>query len=67
MMYDLCWVQIVAPQAGRLAWSALPDAPVVAPAPHRERGRLRRLAGRLATPRPRLHVPRLTEEDPCGT
>jgi hypothetical protein len=49
--------------AGRtLALSAMPDAPVVAAEPRRERRRLRGLAGRLVAPRRRLRVTRLEQE-----
>ena len=54
--------------AGRaLALSAMPDAPVVAVRPRRERRRLRGLAERLVAPRARRRAPRLGKEEPCGT
>ncbi len=66
-MYDLRWVPIVVEVSRGLAFSAMPDAPVVPDAPRRERRRLRGAVGRLVAARPRLQATRLGEEEPCGT
>ena len=65
MMYDARWIPI-ATRGGRLAVSALPDAPIVPDRPGREHRRLRELAGRLAAVRPRLRATHLEKEEPCG-
>jgi hypothetical protein len=66
-MHDLRWIPIVAGTNRGLARSAMPDAPVVAARPRRERRRLRGLAERLVAPRSRRRTPRLGKEEPCGT
>jgi hypothetical protein len=66
-MHDLRWIPIVVGTNRGLARSAMPDAPVVAARPRRERRRLRALAERLAAPRARRRAPRLGKEEPCGT
>jgi hypothetical protein len=68
-MHDLRWIPMVVGANRVLAWSAMPDAPVIAPSPRRERRRLslRALAGRLAAPRARRRAPRIGKEEPCGT
>jgi hypothetical protein len=66
-MHDLRWIPIVVGTNRGLARSAMPDAPVVAARPRRERRRLRALAERLVAPRARRRAPRLGKEEPCGT
>ena len=66
-MHDLRWIPIVVGANRGLAWSAMPDAPVIAASPRRERRRLRGLAERLVAPRARQRAPRLGKEEPCGT
>jgi|tagenome__1003787_1003787.scaffolds.fasta_scaffold20894143_3 hypothetical protein len=66
-MHDLRWIPIVVGANRRLAWSAMPDAPVIAASPPRERRRLRGLAERILAPRARRRAPRLGKEEPCGT
>jgi hypothetical protein len=66
-MYDLRWVPIVVGAGRELASSAMPDAPVVADRPRRERRRVREFADRVVTARPRLWSTRPREEKPCGT
>jgi hypothetical protein len=66
-MHDLRWLPMVVGANRGLAWSAMPDAPVVAASPRRERRRLRALAERLAAPRARGRAPRIGKEEPCGT
>jgi hypothetical protein len=66
-MHDLRWIPIVVGANRGLAWSAMPDAPVIAASPRRERRRLRGLAERLVAPRARRRAPRLGKEEPCGT
>jgi hypothetical protein len=66
-MHDLRWIPIVVGANHRLAWSAMPDAPVVAARPRRERRRLRGLAERLVAPRARRRAPRLGKGEPCST
>jgi hypothetical protein len=66
-MHDLRWMPIVVGANRGLAWSAMPDAPVIAARPRRERPRLRELAARLVAPRARRRAARLGKEQPCGT
>jgi hypothetical protein len=68
-MHDLRWLPMVVGANRGLAWSAMPDAPVVAASPRREhrRLRLRALAERLAAPRAGQRAPRIGKEEPCGT
>jgi hypothetical protein len=66
-MHDLRWMPIVAGANRGLAWSAMPDAPVIPASPRRERRRLRGLAERLLAPRARRRTPRIGKEEPCGT
>ena len=66
-MHDLRWMPIVVGANHRLASSALPDAPVVAARPRRERRRLHGLAERLMAPRARRRTARLGKEEPCST
>ena len=66
-MHDPRWIPIVVGANRRLAWSAMPDAPVIAASPRRERRRLRGLVERLVAPRARRRAPRLGKEEPCGT
>jgi hypothetical protein len=66
-MNDVRWIPTVVGANRRLAASAMPDAPVVAARPRRERRRLRRLAERLVAPRAPRRAPRLGKEEPCGT
>ena len=66
-MHDLRWIPIVVGTNRGLARSAMPDAPVVAVRPRRERRRLRALAERLVAPRARRRAPRVGKEEPCGT
>jgi hypothetical protein len=66
-MHDLRWMPIVVGANRALAWSAMPDAPVIAASPRRERRRLRGLAERLVAAPARRRAPRLGKEEPCGT
>jgi hypothetical protein len=66
-MHDLRWMPIVVGANRGLAWSAMPDAPVIAASPRRERPRLRGLAERLVASRARRRAPRPGKEEPCGT
>jgi hypothetical protein len=66
-MHDLRWIPIAVGANRRLARSAMPDAPVIADTPRRERRRLRRLAQRLVAPRARRRTPRFGKEEPCAT
>jgi hypothetical protein len=66
-MHDLRWIPIAVGANRGLAWSAMPDAPVVAARPRRERRRLRGFAERLVASRARRRAPRLGKEQPCGT
>jgi hypothetical protein len=66
-MYDLGWMPIVVGANRGLARSAMPDAPVVADRPRRERRWLRGFAERVVATRARRHAPRLGKEEPCGT
>ena len=66
-MNDMRWIPIVVGANRALARSAMPDAPVVAARPRRERRRLRGSVERLVAPRARRHAPRLGKEEPCGT
>jgi hypothetical protein len=66
-MIDPRWAPIVMAVGGKLASSALPDAPVIAPKPRREHRRLHGFAERLMAPRRRLQATRLETEEPCGT
>ena len=61
-MYDLRWIPIVVGTGCELAWSAMPDAPVVAERPRREGRLLRGFAERLVAPPARLRAPRLGED-----
>jgi hypothetical protein len=65
-MHDLRWIPIAVGANRRLARSAMPDAPVIADTPRRER-RLRRLAERLVALRARRRTPRFGKEEPCAT
>lgn len=66
-MRDLRWVPTVVGANRGLARSAMPDAPIVAAKPRRERRQLRALAERLVAPRARRRAPLLGKEKPCGT
>ncbi len=66
-MHDLRWLPVVVGANRGLAWSAMPDAPVIPASPRRERRRLRGLAARLLAPRAGRRAPRLGKEEPCGT
>jgi hypothetical protein len=66
-MYELGWVPSALAGGRKLAFSAMPDAPVVADAPWRERRRLRGLAERHMARRPRPQATRLAQEQACGT
>ena len=66
-MHDLRWIPNVVGANRGLARSAMPDAPVLADTPRRERRRLREHAERLVAPRARRRAPRLGKEKPCGT
>ena len=66
-MHDLRWIPIAVGANRGLAWSAMPDAPVVPARPRRERRRLRGFAERLVASRARRRAPRLGKEQPCGT
>jgi hypothetical protein len=66
-MRDLRWMPNVVGASRELAWSAMPDAPVVVAEARRERRRLRWLAERLVAPRARRRAPRLGREEQCAT
>ena len=67
-MHDLRWIPIAVGANRGLAWSAMPDAPVVPARPRRERRRLRGFAERLVGVASCAGVPRrLGKEQPCGT
>ncbi len=66
-MHDLRWIPVVVGANRGLAWSAMPDAPVIPAHPRRERRPLRGRAGRLVAPRARRRAPRIGKEEPCAT
>jgi hypothetical protein len=61
-MFDVLTSPVGVEAGRRLALSAMPDAPVVAAEPRRERRRLRGLPERLIAPRRRVRVTRLEQE-----